>query len=434
MLTVVVPVGAQDVSRLCLTRALVHGRLSNDACLRGNFDRAEYGGHLYSDKAPGLSLLSVPAAEAVRLPPPPRWEKTGDLRVWTVRLLSGGIASLLVVLLVGRVAEGLAPGKGALTLVTCGAGTLLGAAAVAGFEHDTAALFGFGAFLLAWRHRPLAAGLLAGLACLAAYEAGIVALVVGGYILLGGVRTAGRYLAGLVPGWLLLGAYDWAAFGSPFHLSYRYVANSYASAQTAGFFGVHAPTLRGIWYTLGGDRGLLPTSPVLVAAVAGLVLLWRRGHRAEALAAGLVSAGFLLLEFGYFSPYGGDSPGPRFLIPAIPFAALGLSLAFAEWPRATGALATLSVLATTVVAGTWPLAVNSAGLGYRESVWGELVRLVVRGSSARLASWPARNVLGEFGIDPGAALVVCVVAALAALALATLRPPFEAPSGVVSAE
>jgi len=61
--------GDQDLSRFCLAQGLVHGHLSNDACLAPSFDKARYGGHLYSDKAPGMSLLAVPAAEAVRLPP-----------------------------------------------------------------------------------------------------------------------------------------------------------------------------------------------------------------------------------------------------------------------------------------------------------------------------------------------------------------------------
>ena len=62
---------AQDQSRRCLTLALMHGRLSNDACLATSMDRAVFTGHLYSDKAPGMSLLELPAAAAVRLKPPP---------------------------------------------------------------------------------------------------------------------------------------------------------------------------------------------------------------------------------------------------------------------------------------------------------------------------------------------------------------------------
>ena len=47
--------------------------------------------------------------------------------------------------------------------------------------------------------------------------------------------------------------------------------------------------------------------------------------RAEALACAAATLVFALLSVGYFDPYGGESPGPRFLVPALPFLALGLA-------------------------------------------------------------------------------------------------------------
>jgi hypothetical protein len=37
--------GDQDLSRLCLSQALVHGHLSNDTCLAPSFDKSLFGGH-----------------------------------------------------------------------------------------------------------------------------------------------------------------------------------------------------------------------------------------------------------------------------------------------------------------------------------------------------------------------------------------------------
>ena len=69
-LTPVAGVDAQDQSRLCFSEALLHGHLANDACLAGSVDFSRFNGHLYSDKAPGLSLLAVPAVAVLR--PGPR--------------------------------------------------------------------------------------------------------------------------------------------------------------------------------------------------------------------------------------------------------------------------------------------------------------------------------------------------------------------------
>jgi len=265
-LTVVYPPGAQDVSRLCLTRAAVHGHLSADTCLHDAVDVASYGGHLYSDKAPGVSILAIPIAEVVRLPDPSHWHYRYDFRVWATRVAVQGLALLLCAFLVGRVAEGLAPRTGGPTLVAFALGTEAAALSSAGFAHVPAAALAFAAFLLAWRRSPFLAGLIAGAAVLVEYETGLVALVLAGYVLLFGRRALGRYVLGALPSAVALGAYNWAAFGSPFHLSYRYVADAFAANQAAGFFGIHAPSWHAIRLVFVGDQGLLIDSPLVVAA------------------------------------------------------------------------------------------------------------------------------------------------------------------------
>ena len=95
-LSPVYAIDAQDVSRVCLTQALVHFRVSNDYCLSNIYarDKSVYHGHLYSDKAPGMSVLELPAAEAVRLPSPYHWPYEG-LRLWAVRVLASGLALIV---------------------------------------------------------------------------------------------------------------------------------------------------------------------------------------------------------------------------------------------------------------------------------------------------------------------------------------------------
>ena len=48
------------------------------------------------------------------------------------------------------------------------------------------------------------------------------------------------------------------------------------------------------------------------------MLLYRRGRRAEALTIAAVALAFFVYDSGYWLPFGGGSPGPRFLIPVLP--------------------------------------------------------------------------------------------------------------------
>ena len=401
-------VSTQDASRLCLSRALSHGRLTIEPCAGQTTDRVIRKGRTYSDKAPGISLLALPVVAAVGLGPSFRWTQEGDLGVWAVRVLTGGASLLLLAFAVGRVSEGIAPGWGGAALVTFSLGTLAGPLAATTFGHDTTATAGFAAFLLAWRRRPLPAGLLAGSAVLLDYTGALLLGLIAAYVVRSGLRPALRYALGATPPLLLLGAYDWAAFGSPFHVSYRYVRGQFGADQSGGLFGVHLPTAHGIHDVFFGDLGLLVVSPVLVTAADGLVLL-SRTHRVEAIFCGVVAAAFVLVNTGYFLPYGGISPGPRFIAPALPFLALGLGPAFTRWRTATTALAAVSVVATTAVLVTWA---GTLGQSYRDTVWGEIVRAVRDRGSSRLVSELSKNLIVWAG--PNRIVAAALVAALAA--------------------
>jgi hypothetical protein len=163
--------GWPDISRLALTQSVaVDGSVRIDRWQAKTEDKALYGGHAYSDKAPGMSVLAVPVTEATRTPAPSRWTFEGDPHLWAVRVLVSGLAFLLAAFLVGRVAEGLAPGAGDGALVGFALCTIAGPLAATTFGHVTAAALAFGAFVLAWRSRSarerrwpaLAAGAVAG--------------------------------------------------------------------------------------------------------------------------------------------------------------------------------------------------------------------------------------------------------------------------------
>ena len=88
-----------------------------------------------------------------------------------------------------------------------------------------------------------------------------------------------------IPAAIVLGGYDWLAFGAPWRLSYHYTDNMFTPQQQQDLFGVGIPTPHGIWTLLIDGHGLLLVSPVLAIAVAGLVRFWHR-QRLEAAVAG----------------------------------------------------------------------------------------------------------------------------------------------------
>jgi hypothetical protein len=358
-LPVVSVAGPQDATRYELTRHLVlNGTLTVEPTL---FDRAVYGGRSYSDKAPGMSFLAVPSFELERVAgiarAPNDWKQEGDASLWLMRVLTSGALFLLAVCVVGRLAESLVPRTGAATAAIFGAGTLAAPLAPTFFEHDAAAAASILAFALllrpATRFTLVSAGFAAGVAVLFQYAAALIVLVLAAACAVKGARRLGWFALGGLPAVGALAAYDAVAFGSPFHLSYRYVTNRFTEQQHHGFFGIGTPTLGGLRDVLVGPRGLLVLSPVSVAAAAGLWLMWRRGRREDALLAAIVAGAFVLVDAGYFLPYGGSSPGPRFLVPALPFLALGLPFALARFPRTTLLLALISVVLTLADSVTW---------------------------------------------------------------------------------
>jgi hypothetical protein len=397
-------VNAQDTSRLALTQSIAkRGAFDIDPYWQLTIDRAFARGHWYSDKAPGVALLAVPVYEGVHVEdalnphphPPEVWSRTWPL--WAIRALVGGISFLVLTWLVGRVAEGLIEGAGAPVAVTFGLGTMAGSLGPTLFGHLQDALCLFSAFVLGTRaRRPrdwVWVGVLAGVGVLFEYPAGLAAGVLLVYAAIRGGRRAALWaIAGGVPAAVVLGAYDWAAFGAPWRLSYRYTSNVFTAGQTQNFFGVGVPTGHGLWALAFDGHGLLLVSPVLVAAIAGLVLYWRRS-RLEAAVAIAISLLFCVYTAGYFLPNGGTSPGPRFAAAALPFLFLGVPFALARWPVVTLVLSAISVGMGLFDELTWSVANKLEFLTWPETVWSLSGLSRRQGSIVLLASGAAAGLL-----------------------------------------
>jgi hypothetical protein len=353
--------GWPDVSRLGLTQSVaLDGSLRIDRYAAQTRDRSRYGGHWYSDKAPGISFVALPTFEAMRgLQLVDRnderrgiWHDRGLLIV--ARILTGGLAFFACVLLVGSAAEELRPGTGLVSAATFGLGTMALPLAATTHGHLAAGGLAFAAFLAVRRKAALLAGALAATAALFEYQAAVLAALVAIFFTahVRALRPMLLFALGAAVPLGLLAAYDTAAFGAPQHLSYRYFAGGFGR-QHEHFFGIGLAGPHTIATVLFGHRGLLVFSPVLVLAVAGLMLLWRRGLRGEAAVCGAAAVLFVLLDAGNWDPLGGVSPGPRYVAPALLFLALGLPEAYAGWPRFTAALALASVGGMLYQSGTY---------------------------------------------------------------------------------
>jgi hypothetical protein len=94
-------------------------------------------------------------------------------------------------------------------------------------------------------------------------------------------------------------------------------------------------------------------------------------------------------------------------------------------------LISVSVVASTAIALTWPTGVNARGR-YDGTVWTRLAGLIRHGTADPIASWGQKNVLAWIGVRPLGAAAVVMCSALAATVLAFRRADASSPhlSGV----
>ncbi len=359
--------------RLDLARALVErGTLRIDDYHENTGDKALLGGHYYSDKAPLPSFLAAPGvalAHAVKRAT--GWPPTQSQFL----TFMGGLAALFatgIVVAAGGTAffrAALArtqdPSVAWTATILVFLGTTIFPYATLLQGHAAAAAWLVLAFH-AWfpadgapsARRSAAGGAAAACAIATEYLAGpAVAILALGALAAPGRRThrAGAMAAGALPGLALLGAYHTAAFGGPFKLGYQFVALPFFQQKmSTGILGVNLPDPRiALRLLIEPYRGLFPSSPMLLLAVPGLVLLLQRAdRRREAIVALGVFIYYWMLQSGHATWHGGWAVGPRHMIPAIPFLGLGLIAALPSWPRActlAGILSVALMLAVTAV-------------------------------------------------------------------------------------
>jgi hypothetical protein len=391
-------VGWNQSAHFALVRSLAHGHATVDQYTNETGDLAWYHGHYYSTKAPGLALLTLPLYVVLErthaLSLATKVSRTHDVRVgglWVLGLLGTVLPGIAILLLVRRLGDELEPGYGTAAAVTIGLGSLLLPYGTLFFDHELSASLGLGAFAVAFLRpdRSWLAGVLAGLAIVSEYTLGMTAVAIGLYVLW---RAGGRrfvaYVAGGALGVLPLFVFNQLVYGSAFHLSYQdailvqgKTGHDVLGANAQGFFGVSVPSLHTGVDLLFSHIGLLTLGPVVAAGAAGWVMSRRR---AEAVLVLGLSLAFVVVNSGYVVPFGGFTPGPRFLVPILPLLGIGLAPAFRRSPLLTTALAAPSIaamVAITITApdlahdGTWFHRLEAAQFEYRG--WHPIVPLCV---------------------------------------------------------
>jgi hypothetical protein len=372
-------VGCAQSAHYAAIRSIAQGDPTIDRYANETCDLVKVGGHYYAAKGPALDLWSAPyylvlhAAHAVPKNPNARLTYPNAMAgvplraVWQIGLWAVVLPALGLLLLMRRTVDRLEPGLGVAVAAILGLGTLVLPFSTLLFAHVPAAALAFGSFALLFGRnrspaRVAAAGVAAGLAVATDLPLAVPAVVLGLYAAAGAprLRRLAAFAAGGAVGLLPLWVFNAWAFGNPFHLAYAGEPGQGAAGgwQQTGFFGQGLPSFRVLVEVLLSQRGLLVVTPVVAAGAAGTVLLWRRGLRAEAgLVAALVAVELVWNSARHPTAFalGGWSPGPRFLIPLLPFLCFALAPALRRAPATVGALALVSAGAMTVATSAEPL-------------------------------------------------------------------------------
>jgi hypothetical protein len=333
---------AQPASRLSLTAALTEHHTVDIGRYRHalGLDHATYRGKLRSDKAPGQPLLAVPPYALARLvgaPSASHLRVHDNLELWWVTLWSALLPFACLLALLWYACRQFAPGLPAVAVaVAFGFGSLLLPFAVNLFGHDLAALLGFGAWVALdsgpeSTRRSLLGGFLAGAAVLVEYEAGIVAIVLLGYLLLCDRRRVIHFASGAVIPAVVLAGYQWRAFGAPWRTPSAFYSGVINGTSRGGY---SIPTLHDVASVIGGSRGMWIGAPVALLGVGCALWFAVRGAarvRTNAIVGLAIFVPYLLLVAGWSgTPLLEEHPGPRYLIPALPFLAVPVA---AAWER-----------------------------------------------------------------------------------------------------
>jgi hypothetical protein len=335
-------------TRLDLVFAVVdHGELHIDRYheAKETFtnDKAAYGGHVYSDKIIGLSLVAIPVYAVIRgvanlVDEEPDFQLTQFVATRLTVSLSAALAAVLMAILMMRM--GGRPRRVIVTVAGVFYGSMLFGYSSVFYPYLPGIAACLGALLVVYSppltvRRAAAVGGLLGTALLFDLTFNIAVAVIGVLFVMALAKLPGAQrwravalatMAGAAP-LLLFAAYSTHIFGKP-TIPYTYEVSEYfREGMSNGVMGVTAPKAAPMWFlSFHPFRGIVFWSPWLLMTVVTAVSLIRRRHalRPIALASLATFVGYFLFNAGYYQWWGGSAMGPRLMIPM--FAVVPLAL------------------------------------------------------------------------------------------------------------
>ncbi|WP_374126277.1 hypothetical protein [Sphingomonas sp. 28-62-11] len=267
-------------------------------------DKAQFGAHVYADKAPGMTLMAVPMvalANAVTGETSASLKKAIDdpalgafmtLRLRLAAATSSGLLTALAAVVLWSLARGITGSAvaGLVAATAYGLGSPVWGWSTTIFGHASVAALYVIAIWAVWRathgapRREMVAlaGLALGWSVVVEFQAVLAGSAIGLWALWR-LRTLPRsqqlaMVAALFAGGIVAGlpmiAYNLIAFGVPIRFGYSGVVGFDGMQQ--GFFGLTYPKLPVLFELLFGPRrGLIWVAPVLAVAPLGLMRLFR---------------------------------------------------------------------------------------------------------------------------------------------------------------
>jgi len=240
---------------------------------------------------------------------------------------------------------------------------------------------------MGWRWLPLV-GLFMGWSAITDYPSGLILVGLFIYAFFA-VRQKTHLLAligGGVPPVLLAMVYNYACFETPLPTGYFY-SELYTDLHYTGFLSLTYPKLDAMWgLTFSPFRGLFYRSPFLLLALPGFWFMGRdRAHRAEMGMCLWAVISFFLFNSSSAMWWGGNRPGPTYLIPMVPYMTIPIVYFLRDWVHRGWHKVLVGVLAIWSLLFVWVETIGGQifpGLT-PNPIWTVSVPAVLKGDIAR---------------------------------------------------